>query len=121
MRWVEADLSVWEPGTPFDLVTTHYAHPAMPQLAFYERIAGWVAPGGTLLVVGHLHHDGPTGHQHGDGPPAEASVTATASPRDWTMPLWEVVTAEECRRVIAGPGGQAVPLDDVVVRATRRR
>ena len=53
MEWVEADLGVWDPGTRFDLVTTHYAHPAMPQLDFYERIAGWVAPGGTLLVVGH--------------------------------------------------------------------
>ena len=39
MRWVQADLSVWDPGTQFDLVTTHYAHPAMPQLDFYDRIA----------------------------------------------------------------------------------
>jgi SAM-dependent methyltransferase len=58
VRWVEADLTSWTPGTQFDLVTTNYAHPAMPQLAFYERIAEWVAPGGTLLIVGHLHrHD----------------------------------------------------------------
>ena len=26
VQWVEADLSVWEPGKQFDLVTTHYAH-----------------------------------------------------------------------------------------------
>ncbi|WP_328995200.1 TPMT family class I SAM-dependent methyltransferase [Kribbella sp. NBC_01245] len=69
VRWVEADLSVWDPGTRFDLVTTHYAHPAMPQLEFYDRIAEWVAPGGTLLIVGHLHtHSAPTdahGHSHG--------------------------------------------------------
>ena len=55
LRWVEADLSVWSPDARFDLVMTHYAHPAMPQLEFYDRIAGWVAPGGTLLIVGHLH------------------------------------------------------------------
>ena len=64
VQWVEADLSAWEPGTRFDLVTTHYAHPAMPQLAFYERISDWVAPAGTLLIVGHLHTPETTGHGH---------------------------------------------------------
>ncbi|WP_143263151.1 class I SAM-dependent methyltransferase, partial [Amycolatopsis pretoriensis] len=34
VAWVRADLTTWTPGTRFDLVTTHYAHPAMPQLAF---------------------------------------------------------------------------------------
>jgi SAM-dependent methyltransferase len=90
LQWVEADLSVWNPATRFDLVTTHYAHPAMPQLEFYDRIAGWVAPGGALLIVGHLHthkatgggqrHGQSQGHGHGSGrhPPAEASATAAA-------------------------------------------
>ncbi len=44
LRWVEADLSIWSPDTRFDLVMTHYAHPAMPQLEFYDRIGAWVAP-----------------------------------------------------------------------------
>jgi 2-polyprenyl-3-methyl-5-hydroxy-6-metoxy-1,4-benzoquinol methylase len=68
VEWVEADLSVWDPGTQFDLVTTHYAHPAMPQLEFYDRIASWVKPGGTLLIVGHLrarvHSAAGDGHGH---------------------------------------------------------
>ncbi|MFC7640984.1 methyltransferase domain-containing protein [Streptosporangium lutulentum] len=68
LRWVEADLSVWSPGTRFDLVMTHYAHPAMPQLEFYDRIAGWVADGGTLLIVGHLRTPDSTGHGHGHHP-----------------------------------------------------
>ncbi|WP_436498707.1 class I SAM-dependent methyltransferase [Actinokineospora sp. HUAS TT18] len=105
VRWVEADLTVWQPDERFDLVTTHYAHPAMPQLEFYDRVADWVAPGGTLLIVGHLH-----GHQ-----PAEASATAAAitARLDGT---WEVVTAEERQR--ATHGGHT--LHDVVVRARRR-
>ena len=57
MQWVQADLSTWNPDARYDLVTTHYAHPAMPQLEFYDRIASWVAPGGTLLIAGHLYHD----------------------------------------------------------------
>jgi hypothetical protein len=74
--WTRADLGVWEPGTRFDLVTTHYAHPAMPQLDFYDRIAGPVAPGGTPLIVGHLRTHVADGHGHHDGPPAEATATA---------------------------------------------
>ncbi len=127
VQWAEADLSVWRPGRRFDLVTTHYAHPAMPQLEFYERIAGWVAPGGTLLIVGHLHTDGDTGgHTDGDGghgqhPPAEASATAAAITARLDETAWQVVIAEECRRTVIVPGGGRVALQDVVVRATRRR
>ncbi|MGN6126439.1 MAG: class I SAM-dependent methyltransferase [Humibacter sp.] len=58
ISWIEADLTSWQPSTSFDLVTTFYAHPTIPQLAFYERIATWVAPGGTLLIVGHGQTDG---------------------------------------------------------------
>ena len=60
---------------------THYAHPAIPQLAFYERIVKWVAPGGTLLVVAHLHRHGTNhGHENADEPqpPEQTLVTAQA-------------------------------------------
>ncbi|MFD1538941.1 class I SAM-dependent methyltransferase [Nonomuraea guangzhouensis] len=116
LRWVEADLSAWSPGEPFDLVMTHYAHSAMPQLEFYDRIAEWVAPGGTLLIVGHLHTPGSTGHGH--HPPAEASVTSAAITARMDGAEWEIVTAEEHLRTVTG---RAVPLHDVVVRATRRK
>lgn len=126
VRWVEADLEVWRPEKHFDLVTTHYAHPAMPQLKFYERIAEWVAPGGTLLIVGHLHAAGDSDHAEGSGdhehrPLAEAAVT----PEAITALLsdeWRIVTAARRRRVVAGGhGGRAVELNDVVVRALRGR
>jgi SAM-dependent methyltransferase len=119
LRWVEADLSGWSPDARFDLVMTHYAHPAMPQLEFYDRIAGWVAPGGTLLIVGHLDAPGAAGHAH--HPPAEASVTAAAITARLDSAEWKVVTDEEHLRTLPGHGGGAVALRDVVVRATRRR
>ncbi|NEE04654.1 class I SAM-dependent methyltransferase [Phytoactinopolyspora halotolerans] len=119
VQWIEADLSAWNPDTRFDLVTTHYAHPAMPQLEFYDRIAAWVAPGGTLLIVGHLHAHAPE-PGHGPHPPAEASVTAAAITARLDDAVWKVVTAEEATRTLAGPGGHAVSLHDVVVRAARR-
>ena len=105
VRWVRADLVTWAPGTRFDLVTTNYAHPAMPQLAFYQRIAEWVAPGGTLLIVGHLHTGELAGHEH--HPPAHASVTAADVTAVLDGATWEIVTADEHSR-------------DAVVRAIRR-
>jgi SAM-dependent methyltransferase len=120
-QWVQADLSTWEPEGGFDLVTTHYAHPAMPQLEFYDRIASWVAPGGTLLIVGHLHRE--SGHAHGHEehePPAEASATAAAITGRLDPVMWKIVTAEESHRRQPGQDGERLSRHDVVVRATRR-
>ncbi len=119
VEWVEADLSVWEPDRRFDLVTTHYAHPAMPQLAFYERLSDWVAPGGTLLIVGHLHTSDGATHGHGQ-PPEEASVTADSVAARLDTAEWDVVTADEHVRPLGNRSGAVTTLHDVVVRATRR-
>jgi hypothetical protein len=133
--WVEADLSVWQPEERFDLVTTHYAHPAMPQLDFYARVADWVAPGGTLLIVGHLASDAGDASGHGYGhaqhgghgaghaggePPAEASVRASDVAALLGDRGWQVVTADERRRTVAGDREESASLYDVVVRAVRR-
>jgi SAM-dependent methyltransferase len=142
VRWIEADLGAWAPAETFDLVTTHYAHAEMSQLALYERIAGWVAPGGTLLIVGHRHASedaaqgladeapGHTGHPRADAshghaghaghPPAEASVTAASIVELLHPARWDVVTAEEHDRTVTDASGRAMTLRDVVVRATRR-
>jgi cyclopropane fatty-acyl-phospholipid synthase-like methyltransferase len=127
VQWIQADLSAWEPDAQYDLVTTLYAHPAMPQLEFYDRIASWVAPSGTLLIVGHLHHKAVEGdghghaHEHGgDGPPGSASATAAAITARFDPTLWEVVTAQESHRTLSGHGVPQVTLHDVVVRASRR-
>ena len=129
VTWIEADLTVWDPGRQFDLVTTHYAHPATAQLAFYDRIAGWVAPGGCLLIVAHRHADSTTPEHHGhheqqghrgQHPPAEASVTLAEVIAGVDLSTWTINTAEEHVRTLAGPPGQAASLHDVVLRATRR-
>lgn len=123
VQWVQADLSTWEPGRLYDLVTTHYAHPEVSQLGFYDRIANWVAPGGTLFIVGHLHlrdRDG-SAYRHDDSePPVSASVTAADITARLDPAVWEIATAQELRRTMTGPGGHAAAVHDVVVRATRR-
>lgn len=116
VEWIEADLSEWEPSRRFDLVMTSYAHPASSQLAFYERIADWVAPGGTLLIVGHAHD-----HTHAhDQPPDEVKVTASAVTRRLAPAAWDIVTATETSRTLRAGTGRVIELHDVVVRARRR-
>ena len=131
--WVEADLTIWAPDRLYDLVTTSYAHPTIPQLDFYDRIAAWVAPGGSLLVIGHLHgvptetghgHDHEPDHEqehdHGRGlseePPAHATVTLADITARLDPAEWDVQTASEHTRT--ADGGST--LHDVVVRARRR-
>ncbi len=149
VTWVRADLGTWEPDGAFDLVSTHYAHAAGAQLDLYERLAGWVAPGGTLLVVGHgthdheqhasgtsLHHDATpsaTEHRHDPAEPAHdhehdhvhgtrptsATVTAQQVRERFEHLGWSVVTAAEPVRTVEADGGRQVPLHDVVIRAVR--
>ncbi len=86
----------------------------MPQLEFYQRIATWVAPGGTLLVVGHLHDPSQTAHSP---VPEDAKVTLADITAGFDPSVWRIDTAEEHTR--SAPGGAAHTLRDVVVRATR--
>ena len=129
VQWVQADLSTWEPDGQYDLVTTHYAHPEMPQLEFYDRIASWVAPQGTLLVVGHLRHQGhdhdhrsTQSDGHGDEqtqPPSAATATADAITALLDPGVWAIATAKESHRTLPAPGGRPTTVHDVVVRASR--
>ena len=124
VQWVEGDLSVWEPHAQYDLVTTHYAHPAIPQLDFYDRIASWVAPAGTLFIVGHLHQESDVGPGHTDDPdepPQSASVTAADITARLDPTVWEIQTAQESQRTLTGPDGHVTSLHDVVVKASRAK
>jgi SAM-dependent methyltransferase len=113
VEWVDADLTTWEPGRTWDLVITSYAHPHTGQMAFYERIASWVSPSGTLLIVGHLH--GPHG---GSGHPDTATATQAGITGLFDNPGWQVDASYVATRTVQA-GGQAVHLYDVVVRAHR--
>jgi SAM-dependent methyltransferase len=122
VQWIEADLSVWEPGTRFDLVTTQYAHPAMPQLEFYERISNWVAPQGTLLIIGHLEPQNVVGYgqaSYAGKTPVEVTADAASISALFAGPKWDIITATEHSRTVTRGGGREAQLRDVAVRATR--
>jgi 2-polyprenyl-3-methyl-5-hydroxy-6-metoxy-1,4-benzoquinol methylase len=116
--WVQADLTEWTPPERYDLVCTHYAHPTGPPQELYRRLAAAVAPGGTLLVVGHHPAD-----RHSDAPHAEvthAHVTAEEIAQVLDPEEWEVVTAEARGRAVTVADGREITLHDAVLRARRR-
>lgn len=54
ITWVEADVTTWEIPGEFDLILIVYLHfPAEVRIALMQRAARALAPGGTLVVLGH--------------------------------------------------------------------
>lgn len=67
--WLQADLLAETLPEQYDLVSAHFVHvPTQLFAPLYTRLGAAVAPGGSLLVVGHHPHDVETGvrHHHGD-------------------------------------------------------
>lgn len=117
IEWVEADLARWEPRQRWDLVVTNYAHAHIGQLALYQRLSTWVASGGTLLIVGHLHV-GQRGGHGGRDHPDDATATLAEVTNLFRGSEWRIDAGYESVRT-AHPGGHAVQLRDVIVRARR--
>ncbi len=99
VEWRHEDLDGWSPPEGrFDLVTAHYLHATWTdRAAMFARLAAAVAPGGTLLVVGHLlgdewGHGSHHAHEPGALSPAE-DVAAVLDPEQW----FDVVTETRSR------------------------
>ncbi len=120
--WRDADLRTWEPGDErWDLVTAHYFHqPDGGMLDVVRRLGDAVAPGGTLLVVGHHPRDMQTGLRRGVRDwmfTAEDLLPAL----DSSEGAWEVEVCEARPRVQALPDdGGTMTVTDAVLRARRR-
>jgi SAM-dependent methyltransferase len=116
VEWVVADVLQYEPGQrAFDLVALLYLHlPREEILRVVRPAAGAVAPGGTLVVLGHDSSNPTEGH----GGPKDASVLYTAG--DLVPALGDLVVerAEAVERTVALPDGEAVAID-AFVRARR--
>jgi 2-polyprenyl-3-methyl-5-hydroxy-6-metoxy-1,4-benzoquinol methylase len=113
IEWIESDLAIWtaEPGH-YDLVVCLYVHVADSVEAMVGRMASAVAPGGTLLLVGHRPIDPSTGAATAAAGQTQVSVEGARAALDSNV--WELVVAEERPRAIAGTGV------DAVIRARRR-
>ena len=64
IEWVEGDLGTWTPPPGhYDLVSCLYVHVAGSVLEMVQRLGAGVAPGGTLLLVGHRPMTRPRGRR----------------------------------------------------------
>ena len=110
--WVEGDLATWPVAHAFyDLVICLYVHVAGSVDDMVRRMASGVAPGGTLLIVGHRPVDPATGAPTAAAGQVQVSVEAVRAALDPRS--WELVVAEERPRAAAGSGV------DAVIRARR--
>jgi SAM-dependent methyltransferase len=115
VEWVHADLTRWEPPAgAFDLVSAQYFHlPSHDRDPAFARLAAAVAPGGSLLVVGHRPSELHTGMPEMFF--SAQQVAATLDPE-----AWDVVVCEDRPRTASGPAGRELPVADTVLRARRR-
>jgi len=106
------DLASWRPGTGYGLVSSQYLH--SPLLDWRESVvtaAGAVAPGGTLLVVGH--------YPQGRHSAREMFYTPDELADALDLSGWKVLALETRERIVSDPGGESKTLVDTVLRATR--
>jgi SAM-dependent methyltransferase len=112
----QQDLASWRPDAQFDLVSSQYLHsPLLDWRATAAMAAGAVAPGGTLLLVGHYPHGRHAGREmlYTEKQLADALDSVLASGQ-WTVHVLEIR-----ERTVTGPDGEAMPLIDTVLRASR--
>lgn len=121
IEWRHADLRSWDPGTEgFDLVVAHYLQlPAALRADVFGRLATAVAPGGTLLVVGHHPSDLQTTVPR--PPMPELFYTGDDIAALLDVNRWKIVTNDAPGRAVPDPDGNAVTIHDTVFRATRRQ
>ncbi len=119
ITWQHADLGVTAPPeASYDLVAAHFLQLREDdRRRLYSALAAAVAPGGTLLIVGHHPTDMLTGVPRPPEPELffTAEELAAELPRDG----WEVVVADRRERTVQDPDGHEVTIADAVLRARR--
>lgn len=120
IEWIHADLIQNPPAErAYDLVSSQYLHgPATTRRELFARLAAAVAPGGTLLIVGHHPKDLWTtaGRMH----LPEAMFTAEEVAAVLDPAGWEVRVAEARPRAAVDREGRHVTVYDTVLVARRR-
>ncbi len=119
LNWVYADLTTGPIEGHFDLVTAHFMHLPEPQRGvLHARLAAAVAPGGSLLIVGHHPSDLQTTVPR--PPVPELFFTAEEIAASLDPDEWDVVVAEARARVATDPDDREVTIHDAVLLARRR-
>ena len=120
VRWLHADLLTDPPSDDaYDLVTSHFMHlPTAEREWLYAALAAAVAPGGTLLLVGHHPSDLHT-TMHRPALP-DMFFTADDLAAKLESDRWDILVAEARPRSATDPQGQQITIHDTVLRARKR-
>lgn len=118
--WLHADLTVWlPPQGQYDLVSAHFIGLEKERrAALFARLAGAVAPGGALLLVGHHPSDLTTTVRRPPRP--EVFFTANQAAQALDPQEWEIVVCADKPRNATDPAGRMVTIHDAVVHARRK-
>lgn len=115
VTWVEADATTWAPPGEFDLVVLCYLQLTHDRMAAaLDRVVPALAPGGTLLVIGHDRRN----LDEGVGGPSDPDVLLDPEQVTAMVPDLLVERAETVRRHVEGEDRPAL---DTLVRARRPR
>lgn len=119
ITWQQQDLTEWAPQPEFDLVSAQFLHsPLLPWRESVAMAAAAVAPGGTLLVVGHHPHGLPSwSHHHDSGMFFTPEQLAGALRLD--REPWFVNVLTDRQRSVTGPDGESGTTLDTVLRAVK--
>jgi thioredoxin reductase/SAM-dependent methyltransferase len=115
--WVHADLRREPPAEGrYDLVSAQFMHlPPDQWRDLFARLAAAVAPGGTLLVVGHHPSDLRTSAHRMHFP--DMMFTADRLVAALDPDRWRIVAAQTRPRIVADPEGRDVTIRDAVLVA----
>lgn len=120
ITWVQADLATWAAAdASFDLVSAQFMHlPPNQRRELFARLASMVAPGGTLLIVGHHPSDLQTmAHR----PPApDLFYTAEEAAQSLELEGWDVLVSAARPRTATDSEGQEFDIHDTVLRARKK-
>ncbi|MGS2615746.1 FAD-dependent oxidoreductase [Micromonospora sp. LZ34] len=118
--WVRADLRAQPPAADaYDLVSAQFMHlPPEERRELFARLAAAVAPGGTMLLVGHHPWDLRTTAHRMHYP--EMMFTAEEVAASLDPARWEVRVAEARPRAATDPDGRDITIHDAVLVARRR-
>ncbi len=114
--WVQADLLDYQPAPgDYDLVLIAYLHlPSATLARVFRAAAAAVAPGGTVLVIGHDRDNIARGHGGPQDPDRLYTPARVAAELDGLV----VLRAEQVPRPVQTPEGERTAID-TLVRAER--
>jgi SAM-dependent methyltransferase len=115
IEWIAADVSEFDPPQPVDLALICYLQvPAPVRRATVQKAAGSLAPGGTLVMIGHDSRN----LRDGTGGPQDPAVLFTAADvvDDLAGSGLSIERAAEVLRPVPGADRPAI---DALVRAVR--